>query len=174
VRSRAGVAGRQDHPRALLFGWSDDWFMTGLLAGLTGKIAMILGSIPVIVLAMLVGADPARGFSGTFSGFDWVLVILALLFAPAFESMIVWLSVWLLRAKFGMRVAYTVLLSGLIHVPLHGVSGLSLTVFPAFALHALILNNWRERGSSFGGYCTIVLAHFVQNALSLWLAAVLG
>jgi hypothetical protein len=157
---------------AMTSGDSDDWLVTGILAGNAGKVATVVVGLPIVLLAGWAGVDPFEGFSGRLPALNWTVVAAALVAAPILESLLVWLSVWLLQGRLRRGLAATSLISGSVMAALHGASLVSVTVFPAFALQALILARWRLRGSPAKGYWSIVIAHLVMNGSTVWLAAI--
>jgi hypothetical protein len=153
---------------AALVGQSRNWGLTALLAGVASKIITTASSICLSYLAWeFYRIDAGMGFSGAVSrGVNTAIVLGALILAPLLESALVIATVWLLRLRF-KNTAPIIIMSGVIHVPLHGMSFASLSVWPMFMLHALIVLNWMARQQTGRGYCAIVGAHFVSNSIGL-------
>lgn len=145
----------------VLAGRSRHAFLTMILAAIVGLILInLIGSL----IFAIGGPETSEGSSSVVYEITQKVLVGALLVAPILESLIVWVTVWLLRSKIGLGRVMTVMLSGLLSVPLHGLAAASWAVLPGFALHTLIFMNWRERGNARRGFFVIVGAHFLQNA----------
>lgn len=153
---------------AALFGHSDNWLLTAVLAGVVGKAALFAVGFLLDELAwQLFDADSMAGFSGWGYSLNIFTVFRVVILAPILESAIVLFTVWLLSKKMKASSVTTAVMCGAIFVPLHGISVMSLSVFPVFALHALIQLNWMGRGETLGGYSAIVAAHAITNAIAI-------
>jgi hypothetical protein len=153
---------------AALSGRSDNRFLTAILVGFVGKIATFITALIIYGLAWeFFRADASLSFSGSGQSLSAELLFKALIFAPIAESAIVLAMVWLLSKNFKASTIITVVTSGAIHVPLHGLSVASLSVFPLFALHTLIQLRWMGREKARDGYCVIVTAHAITNAIAI-------
>jgi hypothetical protein len=137
---------------------------TAIAAGVAGKLLSLLLALPIY---LLFGDAALEGYSGQADEFGTETIFAFVIFAPLFESLIVRFTVWLLGARLRRGVTAVVVLSALVHVPLHGIAAMSLAVFPVFALHALIQWNWMHRGQAWTGYWIVVGAHAITNALSM-------
>lgn len=155
----------------IVTGRSPTPLLTAFAAGIVGKLSMVALAMPIY---WYWGAAGSTNFSGRFHGIDGADIFLAVAFAPLLESLIVWLIVWFLLKKLKLPLSITALGCGAINVALHGIAPMSLSVFPVFALYALILANWSNRGRSGTGYWSISGAHAVQNAISVLLALMLN
>jgi hypothetical protein len=157
-----------------LCGRVDDWVLTAVTVGVVGKIAFFSASLLIYGISWQVfGADPRTGFSGSARPLSVEHVFDLLVFAPLFESLIVLSTVWLLHKPLKAAPLVTIAVSGAVHVPLHGISATSLSVFPVFALHALVQMNWMSRGKAAGGYRVIVAAHAITNLIAVLASALL-
>jgi hypothetical protein len=153
---------------AALFGHSDNWLLTAVLAGVAGKVAGVALILLLDELAwQLFDVELMANFSGSRYSLNIFIVFLAVMLAPILESAIVLFIVWLLSKKVKASSVTTAVMCGAIFVPLHGISVMSLWVFPMFALHALIQLNWMGRGKTLGGYSVIVVAHAITNAIAV-------
>ncbi|TPG43342.1 hypothetical protein EAH79_06075 [Sphingomonas koreensis] len=157
--------------RDIITGRSTNALATSITAGLVGRLLMLAVAFPI---EALFGEAASAGFSGRIDSVDPIaLFVEAVVFAPLFESLIVWLIVWVMHGKFGASCLPTALMCGAIHAGMHGFALMSLSVFPTFALHGLILANWSDRRRAGTGYWTVAGAHAVQNGISLGLWALL-
>ena len=153
---------------AAVSGQSDDWLLTAIVVGVAGKIATFTTSLILYSFAwQLFRVDASLGFSGTGHFLSAYLLFKALIIAPIIESAFVLAVIWLLREKLKVSSIATVVLSGAIHVPLHGLSVASLSVFPLFALHTIIQMHWMKRGKALGGYRVVTAAHAITNAIAI-------
>lgn len=150
-----------------LFGRSDSWALTAILAGVVGKIAYFTMALPIVLLSEALHVDATVGFSGSRLPLNVVHVFGSLIIAPIIESAIVLFTVWLFRKGLKASSVVTIVTSGAVHVPLHGLAIASLATFPVFALHAIIQLNWLGRGRAFMGYLVIVAAHAITNVIAL-------
>jgi preprotein translocase subunit SecG len=144
-----------------LIGRSDEWPLTIILSAVAGKLTAF---VLMVLIVLLFGPEAQEGFSGSGGA---IRIFGALVLAPLLESLIVWLSVWLLGYCLRFEWHITAVLAGLIHVPLHGWSMGSWSVFPTFALQALILDRWIGKGRAGSGYWIVVGSHALQNLIAV-------
>jgi hypothetical protein len=160
--------------RARLLGRADDVVGTALTAGVFSKLLGILIAVPVsLCVTLTTGGDATKDFSGQVRTIDSDWLEAALVVAPLLESLILLAVTWLVRRVLGLAEIPAALCAGLILVPLHGLAAFSLTVFPTFALQALIAMRWQARGRPIAACVVVAATHLVHNLLSIGLAAVL-
>lgn len=149
-----------------LIGKSDRWVSTVLYAVVIGR----LSTIAIGLLVFLAGGEAAKeGFTGLTDRIDRDWILKALISAPVVESFWIAALVFLMghKASWGWPVWATALVWGILAVPLHGLSALSLSVAPLFALMAAIQHHWMAKGRGWAGLCLIILIHFLANALAI-------
>ncbi|MFY8143144.1 MAG: hypothetical protein ACOVMT_04585 [Caulobacter sp.] len=149
-----------------LIGVSDRWVRTVLYALLIGR----LSKIAIAILFFLtIGEVSGEGFSGKIERLDLDFLVKALIFAPVFESLAIAGLVFLMghKAGWGWPVWATALVCGVLAIPFHGLSALSLLVAIPFAIMAAIQHNWMAKGRGWVGLCLIILIHLLGNAVSV-------
>jgi hypothetical protein len=136
------------------------------VAGLVGKLFTLLLAAAIY---LLFGEPAGDDFSGRYDAINASVLFGGLVLGPLVESMIVWAMV---RAFLAFRAGswLSIAVPSIVMVPLHGIAAMSWSVLPTFTIYAFICERWIRQGEGAKAYGTVVLAHAVQNSLSLGLA----
>ena len=163
-----------DLPRGFwadLTGASDRWGRTIVYAVAVGRLSMLVLGMAVL---LAVGEGGVEGFTGVIESVDAATIFASVVGAPLLESLIVLVLVWVIGFKLKASRAVTAVITGLAFIPQHGLSLVSVSVAPFFALEALILMNWMRRGAGGTGFWLVFVIHAVANGLSVLSVAAFG
>jgi len=154
-----------------LTGLSDRWGRTLLYAVLLGRLSLM--AVGALLIAVY-GVDSVKSFSGVVREISPLMIFLVVAVAPLVESLMLLIIVLVAGRLLKAHPAAVAFLSGALFVPLHGLTPVSLTVLPFFALMGLIQLNWMRRGRIWPGLLLVIAIHTVANALAVAAALALG
>jgi hypothetical protein len=154
-----------------LTGASPRWVRTVVYAALVGRLAALpLG----LIVGAVWGEAGFAGFSGLIEAVDLRLILLAVVFAPLVEQLLVLVAVGILHWGLRFPPWPAALISAAGCCALHGLVPASILVFPLFALLGIVQINRARRGSLLAGFGLGVLIHALANGVAVLSALALG
>jgi hypothetical protein len=119
------------------------------------------------VLVIIFDKSIMDGFSGYHRQITASLVLLSLIFAPLFESLLIFYIVKLLIERNLLNSMARIVVPSLFMMIYHGATIGSLVILPTFLLHAYVSSRYISKKDYISGVSIIWIGHFTQNLISI-------